>query len=185
MPLDLYNIHQEAEKSGLILNYHGNVSESIVTALLELFRLRLESEPITRGKRKSIFNILIECLQNITFHGTCINSRRGVKKCVVYVCGDKEKYQIITGNYIAKDIQPHLEGKIKELNELDIKQLRLRYLETLEEGIISDKGGAGLGLMRIMKESGHSIGFDFRSISDNEAFFQMKITVNIHAEANK
>jgi len=52
------------------------------------------------------------------------------------------------------------------------------YLEVLDKGAMSDKGGAGLGILRVMKDSGCQIEYDFQEVDKKRTFYCMEIVIN-------
>jgi hypothetical protein len=71
-----------------------------------------------------------------------------------------------------------LRSKLDYLNTLDSKQIHKMYLEVLDNGSISDKGGAGLGILRVMKDSGSKIQYAFQSVDKTRSFYCMEIVIS-------
>lgn len=127
--------------------------------------------------RKRVFNILVEVLQNIYHHYAHISvdedeveTRFALVKCRV-------NYYIIAGNYILNKEVPLLKARIDLLNTLSSEKLKQVYIETLGNGIISEKGGAGLGLIEIARKSGSKLTYEFRPMNDNLSFFSLMVTI--------
>ena len=51
------------------------------------------------------------------------------------------------------------------------------YLDILDRGRISEKGGAGLGILRVMKDSGQNVEYDFVVDETQRTFFSMEIKI--------
>jgi hypothetical protein len=62
---------------------------------------------------------------------------------------------------------------------MDAEQIQQMYLDVLDLGALSDKGGAGLGFLRIIRDSGNKIAYSFESADDNQQmFYSMEILVS-------
>jgi hypothetical protein len=66
---------------------------------------------------------------------------------------------------------------LEYVNSLEKEQVHSLYLEILDKGEISNKGGAGLGILRVLKDSGSKLDFNFQEIEENRSFFSMEIKV--------
>ena len=56
-------------------------------------------------------------------------------------------------------------------------ELKIKYLAKLNSTKLSDKGGAGLGLMDIARKSGKKLEYDFENISEKISFFSLIVNV--------
>lgn len=52
----------------LIFGYRGNLTNELITSILQLADSKLKELKAPFKKKKAIINILIECLQNILYH---------------------------------------------------------------------------------------------------------------------
>lgn len=77
-----------------------------------------------------------------------------------------------------------LEEKLNVINKLDKDQLKAYYTKVLEEGTISKKGGAGLGLIEMARKSQKSIQTEFRKLEDDQFAFNMQIDLIIDYNAS-
>ncbi|HOM90289.1 MAG TPA: SiaB family protein kinase, partial [Bacteroidia bacterium] len=89
-----------------------------------------------------------------------------------------EGYRIITGNYIKKEESEDLKSKLEKINSMNTEELRAYYLETLSTTELSQKGGAGLGMIDIARKSGHKIVYSFDGVTDTVNFFTLEVTIN-------
>ncbi|MCD6597131.1 MAG: hypothetical protein J7L04_05555 [Bacteroidales bacterium] len=67
-----------------------------------------------------------------------------------------------------------LNAKIEKLNSLSEFGLDLYYKTLLKETVLSQKGGAGLGLIEVARKSANKINFKFTEISKENTFFLME-----------
>lgn len=163
----------------LLLCYNGSMNRDMVSALLQFSEECLRTEQtISKRIRKGIINILIECLQNVAFHGIDAKLPNS-KNCLLILAKDGSCFHVITGNLIPADVKNKLQERIDALNLLSREELHRKYLDTLEQGRLSEKGGAGLGIMRILREATSKIDYQFTEVSPSVTFFSMKVSVDV------
>ncbi|PLX11621.1 MAG: hypothetical protein C0594_03385, partial [Marinilabiliales bacterium] len=78
-----------------------------------------------------------------------------------------------TGNLVENTNIPPIEKLLKKINSLEKDELKKYYKEVLLEGEISDKGGAGLGLIDMARKSGNKLSYDFKNVSDDLSYFYL------------
>jgi hypothetical protein len=98
---------------------------------------------------------------------------------VIFMVGkdDDETYSIFTGNYISNDNAEKLKAKLDKINSLDQDELKAYYKEVLNNGMMSDKGGGGLGMIDIARKSGRKLDYDFQEVDDQHSFYSLNIKV--------
>lgn len=166
----------------LLFGYRGSLSNDLVSALIQLVDSKLKEQEAPFRQKKSIINILIEGLQNSLFHAMeCRNHKSGDQQCLFLLGKSGAAYTIRIGNFIEKDKQAILKNKIDKLNALDADEIQQMYLDVLDHGILSDKGGAGLGFLRMIRDSGNKIGYSFEPGENNRVFYSIEIVVSEQA----
>ena len=162
----------------LIFGYRGNLTNELITSILQLADSKLKELKAPFKKKKAIINILIECLQNILYHSEASQDTdfQG-HQCIFLLGKTDEKFFIQIGNYIHNKVKPELKSKLDYMNTLQNDEIHNLYLEVLDKGQISEKGGAGLGILRILKDSGEQVSYEFFPVDDSNSFFCMEINV--------
>jgi len=64
-----------------------------------------------------------------------------------------------------------------KLNSLDSDTLDDLYKKQMREGIMSPKGGAGLGFIDIRRKTGNPLDYSFVSIDEDTSFFIFTSTI--------
>ncbi|MCS6967843.1 MAG: SiaB family protein kinase [Cytophagales bacterium] len=183
--LDIKTLLQVQEPLQVIVDYKGEVSDNATERILSVAHKKLaEIEPQT-GIRKRVFNILVELVQNVYHHHEVINSS-GLQlqhepfiKLFRYDGG----YCLATGNVLTNSEVPFLKEKLEMINSMSDDKLKRFYLDTLANGIISEKGGAGLGLIEIARKSGRKFIYDFYPVNEEFSFFNLMITIPVTLSA--
>jgi hypothetical protein len=164
---DFYN-HPERK---IIISHVGDVSQDNVSAFASITENQMELFGVSRSAIKKFFNIVVETLQNVRLHAEC--DANNIQHAFVVIGKNKNEYTIDTCNYIRQDnvdlVRLRLE-KIKKLNEAELKKL---YMDVLEHGEVSDKGGAGLGFLTIAIKSHNAMDFFFERANEKLYTFRM------------
>jgi hypothetical protein len=173
-----FDQYQMMRNHQLIFGYRGTLNNELITSILNLSETKLKDLKTPFKKKKSIINILIECLQNILYHSETFSEEFFSGHHCIFLIGRREaEFFIQIGNYIAPRQIPDLKSKLEYVNSLEKEQVHSLYLEILDKGEISNKGGAGLGILRVLKDSGSKLDFNFQEIEENRSFFSMEIKV--------
>ena len=124
--------------------------------------------------KRKVFNVMVECLQNIVKHADHNNQ----DNAAVFLIGrSDEAYVIISGNPIRQSEKDALKAKLENINSLDKDGLKELYKDIIKNTQISDKGGAGLGFVDMARKSGQPLEFEFVDIDDEGAFFCLKCSI--------
>jgi hypothetical protein len=129
--------------------------------------------------KKKVYNILGEALQNLYHHldKQPEDAARGFNTVIFMVGKDEDSYSIFTGNYIKNENADKLKEKLDKINSLDSDGLKEYYKEVLNNGMMSDKGGGGLGMIDIARKSGQKLDYDFQKIDDDHSFYSLNIKI--------
>lgn len=159
---------------GTLLSYIGPVDSSGMEGLLAL----AEKSSAASGGRtmmKRIGNVLIECLQNVMRHG--LIEEDGFTQLYLTLESTPLGFQVQCGNMVDTEMRDHLSSRLAEINGMEEDTLRKTYIETLCNGELSEKGGAGLGLLSLAKKASGPVDYRFDSQNDGRELFTLIVTV--------
>ncbi|MEX1189751.1 MAG: SiaB family protein kinase [Bacteroidia bacterium] len=179
---DIYDFYEKMEDGKIMLSFKGEITSELLTSILRILETKLEHIGDEPKLRKKVYNVLVECLQNLYHHNDGVNILTNEDhKSALFLIGrnDQSNYKIITGNYILKKNVEGFKEKIDKINELSKEELKEYYISTLSNEEYSGKGGGGLGMIDIARKSGHKIGYTFNDVDDQFSFFSLMITVTI------
>lgn len=163
----------------LILGYRGTLNNELITSILQLTESKLKEMQLPFRKKKAIVNILIECLQNTLYHSEHTEEDRKHGNHCIFLLGKRDGHFFIQiGNYVSTENVVHLKAKLDYMGTLQADEIHKLYMEVLDKGHISEKGGAGLGILRVMKDSGGNVKYDFFTVEAGRSFFSMEVQVN-------
>ncbi len=165
-----YNIQAEGK---ILVSHFGEFSQDLVNSLTtNIEDLMLESGD-KKGTVKRMFSILVEGLQNIRIHGE--RDDDGNQVSFLIVLQNENNYNVTFGNLIKRENIGRIIDRVDELNEMETEQVKELYMEVLSNGIMSNKGGAGLGFITMALKSKNKLGYINEEVSDNLTFFSVNI----------
>ena len=171
-----YDIYRFMTERDILACFIGNISHQTNTSLLNNMRSKLdglETDPSPAVKKKLV-NVMVECLDNINRHSqpeTAGNS-------IFILCRKDEYFEVITGNKVNTEAVHGFVEKIEKINFMERSELREWYNTIIAEGEVSNKGGAGIGLIDIALKSGNKLEYETRKLADNTSFLILKARVN-------
>lgn len=172
----LYNWLKECEKENIILCFQGDFNQDLVNAILILAERGPDVQNSSTVVRARVFSVLVECMQNIRKYGSPNNSS-DLKPGIVIVCIDQTGYTLKTGNFIENSEIPNLKERLDSVQKLNKEELKDLHKKVLGETKLTEKSGAGLGLISIARKS-DGIGYLFKSISDTTSFYALDVHVS-------
>lgn len=172
---DFKKIHS-IDESDVFVSYFGELSQGMVNEI----SIETEEKMINSGDKKVVvkkaFNILVEGLQNIRLHGG--RDSNNVQTSCLVIVQNKKNYKILFGNLIPNNIIKLISSKIELINSSNLDQIKEMYVATLTNGIISKKGGAGLGFITMAMKSKNNLDFNFEAIDSEISCFSVELTLN-------
>ncbi len=179
----LFEIYEDLKKKNIILSFKGDITPDLLTSILFVIEQKLDRYDETTKVKRKVFNVLVECLQNLYHHcdedteEKLIESNDVKPSVIVMVAKNKEGYNILTGNMIPSDNVGILKNRLEEINELSKDELKELYLATLTDGKRSRKGGGGLGFLEIARKSGRKLEFGIVPYNNKSSFFSLNVKI--------
>lgn len=177
----VYQIHQEMVNNRILLVYEGEVNQDITKAFTTMTQKNLEEDGETSLPiKKRVYHVMVECLQNIGKHSDNIDSGKPEVPGtgIFLVSRSDEGFNVITGNPIANARIQDVASMLEKVNGMSEDEIKAYYKQKILESRISEKGGAGLGFIDIVKKTGNRIDFHFEKINNVTSFFIMKTLIS-------
>jgi ribosomal protein S15P/S13E len=177
--VNVYNLYRTMEEEHVILSFKGIVTAELLTSVLQIMEGKMETMHEPPKLRKKVFNVLVECLQNL-YHHVDENQTDDLEKrsALVMISKHDGVFMIRTGNYIENDKAEDLKSKLNKINSMDKEELRQFYQDSLEASMMSSKGTAGLGMIDIARKSGNKLDFEFLKVNDETSFFCLNVKID-------
>lgn len=170
-----------AEKVGnsILLSHFGHLAYDTIGDLLRMLDYKMKEMIIDEIIRKKIYAIIVECLENIDRHKNLYPDNLDKKFDTKFTLELKNNaFFVVTGNVIKNEIVKTLKNQLDMVNSLDEKGLKKLYRKTLLTGQISEKGGAGVGIIDMAKISRNKIKYNFESINNELSYYQIQLKIN-------
>lgn len=162
-------------ENNVIMIHKGDFSQDALIPIIRMIENNIKSQFSKHDrKKKRMFHLMVEVLQNISRHAYIDNN---TKDAIFIVSRIEESYTVNTGNYIENKHIDKLQKQINLLNSMSKDELDVLYLDTLKNGILSEKGGAGLGLIDIIKESSKPVEYEFINKDKKISFFSLHVNI--------
>lgn len=181
----LFEIYEDLKKRNIILSFKGDITPDLLTSILFVIEQKLDRYDETSKVKRKVFNVLVECLQNLYHHSDedqeeeiVENEIAGKASVIVMVAKNSDGYNILTGNMIPSENVGILKNRLEEINELSKDELKELYLATLTDGKRSRKGGGGLGFLEIARKSGRKLEFGIVPYNDQSSFFSLNVKID-------
>lgn len=178
--LDIYDFYDKMERNNIMLSFKGDITSELLTSILQIMESKLDNLQEEPKIKKKVYNVLVECLQNLYHHmdevdATAVGDKT---RSAIFMIGRVDtEYNIITGNYIKAENVTILKTRLDEINKLDKEQLKEYYKQVLNNGEMSQKGGGGLGMIDIARKSGQKLNYNFMPVDDKYSFFSLNIKI--------
>lgn len=179
--MNIYDLYHRMETNKVVLSFKGDVTSELMSSILQIIEQRMDDMNEAPRLKKKVYNVLVECLQNLYHHIDEIPSETGKngsdKSAIFMISLNKNGYSITTGNYILTERKDSFRERLDRINSLSQEELKELYKEVLNSDGRSDKGGGGLGMIDIARKTGKKLNYDFAPMNDRYSFFSLNINV--------
>ena len=169
----VYKFHNTLLDQKISLVYEGEVNQSIVKVFTAMTEKNMSDSSENTKTTKRLYHVMVECMQNICKHsadpltGADINPGSGI-----VLLGERDNaFNLTTGNAIKNDKIEAMASTLDEFNALDPAGVKAKYKEMIKASRLSEKAGAGLGFIDIIKKTGNKIEYHFEPMNDETSFF--------------
>jgi transcription elongation factor GreA-like protein len=162
--------------ASVFISHFGFFSQDFVNNVVEEIETRLLETGEKKSTVKRIFSILVEGLQNIRLHSEC--DSEGEHTSFFIITQSVQNYSIYLGNIVFNNNIEKIKTRINQVNALNEEEVKQLYLNVLTNGIISSKGGAGLGFITMAMKSKNKIEGFFETIDETISHYDLKLTVD-------
>lgn len=163
---------------GITVTYLGEFNHEIIKIFTAMAEDKMEKRFEEKSTRKVVYHALVETLQNMNKHSDELSDDGNIGKGLFFIGKKEEIYYIITSNRVTAKKKESMIKAIQQVNCASREQLKAMYKEQLVKGKLSEKGGAGLGLIDIVRKTGEKIEYQFLPLENDNWFFIFKIEIN-------
>ena len=162
-----------------MLSFKGELTADLLTSILQIVENKLDRFGESAKVKKRMFNILVECLQNLHHHieRPPLESSDDTPSVVVMIAKNVTGYSVLTGNFILENNADMLKERLEEINSMSKEDVKTLYKSVLADGKMSEKGGGGLGMIDIARKSGEKLEYGFVPFGNGSSFFSLNVKV--------
>ena len=175
----IYERYKDLSIKDITLVFEGQITHQIMKALTGLAEEQLDEVEDDSVLRR-VYHVMVESLQNINRHAEAYEYRGHPYPGMglVLVAKTKARFQVTTGNIIESQHVDELAMFLGKLNNMDSDALDDLYKKQMREGILSPKGGAGMGFIDIRRKTGNHLDYSFVKIDEETSFFIFTSTIS-------
>jgi hypothetical protein len=162
----------------IVFSYMGKPTHEMIDLILEMSETKLRIIESNSTIVKRIVNVLIEILQNIFNHGEdfSVVDHQSFK---FFLFKQGDDYFIITENFIKTKEVNNLISKLDGYLSMSDEDITRTYRKTLDNGGFSIKGGAGLGLINIIRKSNGNLEYKFSKVDKENSMFRLGVQIKV------
>lgn len=176
---------QWAGKREVIFYYEGYFSQTIIAAVADAVKMRIERSGAAGTTRRKLFSTFIEMTQNIIHYSVDAYARddsadfnNEVRHGSIYISAEHGRYHLHCANPVHADMAAQLRQKLEHLRTLSGEDIKREYRKSLRDETSADSKGAGLGLLTVARDASEPLEFDFIPIpGSGNVLFYMKATI--------
>ena len=172
-----YEWTQVCEKNNILVTFKGDFNQDLVNAILLITEQESDAAESSTLARTRVFSIMVECMQNIRKYSAASSGSDDLTPGIILVSMKDGVYRVLTGNPVSNESIPSLKeklDKVQSLNKEDLKKLHKSVLSTTN---LSEKSGAGLGLISIARKADR-LDYNFRKLDENLSFYSLEISLS-------
>ena len=186
-----YSYFKNMAVNNIIFVYQGEVTADLVSSILHMMENKLDGDGEDRKVKKKVFNVMVECLQNVYHHLDTVEhdvTKAAMdindKAALLLIGKEDNDYYVITGNHVMNDRVDYIRTRLEKVNACTKEELKELYQEILSNEQMSSKGTAGLGMIDIARKSGQKLGYEFTYINEHYSFFSLEAKISRVASGN-
>ena len=172
---DIYSLMSSKK---ILLTYLGEITPGLTNTLLTIIKQDSKVFDDEVVVKKKVYKIIVECLENVCRYSG--ENEQNSRSSIFLLGKSASHYHIITGNYINDKQAEKIEQKIIDINSLDREKLKDKHARVLSDGVVTDMGGAGLGLIDIALKSRNKLEYQFMPVEGSPIlFYILKVQVDL------
>lgn len=173
----LYEWLTDCDRENIILCFKGDFNQDLVNAIVMLTEREPDIQSGSTVVRSRVFSVLVECMQNIRKYAAELSSGGDLKPGIVIVSFKDGAYTVSTGNFVNASQVSELEKRLSDLVSLGKDDLKALHKKVLRQTELTEKSGAGLGLISIARKS-DSFRYHFRDCGNGMFFYSLNVYIS-------
>lgn len=179
--LDYRRCYRFLADEQIVLSYQGLLDGDLIDMLIQITERKLTKTKTKTRVKKKLINILVECLQN-SLHYASRHEEDDLlssSNFLILTKSSENKYKLFTGNYVTNEKASDLERRLEDIVNLSPEKLQEYYLEALNKDELPQEGGAGLGLVDIMRRSKNQMQYGLEKVNGQDKYTLFGLQIEI------
>jgi len=172
---EVYGVYAGKSSDKIVVSHFGEFTQELVNSISNGVEEMMLNSGDKKGIVKRMFSILVEGLQNIRIHGE--KDLDGNQTSFLVVGQSDNSYKLCIANLVYNKNIESIDNRIEEINKHNAVDVKSLYMEVLTNGVISNKGGAGLGFITMAMKSKNNLGYQFERIDERYSCFSLEVTL--------
>jgi hypothetical protein len=172
-----YEWTQVCEENNILVTFKGDFNQDLVNAILLITENESGSVDSSALARTRVFSIMVECMQNIRKYSAASQGSEDLKPGIILVSMKDGIYRVMTGNPVENSRIPSLKEKLEKVQNMNKEDLKALHKSVLSTTNLSEKSGAGLGLISIARKADR-LDYNFRKLDENVSFYSLEISLS-------
>jgi hypothetical protein len=174
----IYRFYKSLSRDRFSLIYLGEFNDKLT---YEFLLLNKASGGESNTIKKRVFFLMNECYQNIIRHSDKTDAKAmGIEMPMMFMVRNiNDAFYIGSSNLIENKIKSSLSSKFESVNSYTDAELEEVYKNSLVNNSLSEKGGAGVGLIEMARKTNYPLEYAFDPVSDNFSVFHMQLILNL------
>jgi hypothetical protein len=156
-----------------MLCYRGKLNQNIIKSILAMTEKKMNSSEEDFLFKKKVFNVLVECLQNITNSDISIEGGDSL----LMIGKAENDYEIYSGSIILKSKKTELKKILNSITSFGKEELKRLYKLLMIKDELFSNNSIEVALIDIAKKSGNKIEFEFKDLDEQTTFFSLKTII--------
>lgn len=170
------------EENGISLVYIGKFNHKITKMFTALTSDETDTNEENKSVKRKLHHTVVEILQNMTKHSSDLFQDLKFSRGIFMLGKKNSSYYIYTTNRIDINDEESLSQTLDFLNSKTREELKEMYKNQLKDGVLSGKGGAGLGLIDIARKTGNKLAYTFVPVDQNSKYFVLRVQIDSNKE---
>ncbi len=159
--------------------YSGSFHDGLTARLIDLSETVLSRSNVSKGKRNKLAFAMVEAYQNIIRHKVALPfyEEHPSSRPAFVVRSNQDVQSLVAMNAVPNTVREKIEERIAHINAMSREELKKMFLLGLEDNAISEKGGAGLGLIEMARRSGNKLGCRMIPFAADHSLFCLAVVI--------
>lgn len=172
-PSFIDELNKYFEQQEIILIYEGKIEQEVIKVISNEVKKKMELKHESLKLQGVIFHLIVEMLQNISKY----SDDKEIGKGIIAIGKVSGKYCIYGGNKISNEKIAPMELFINTINNMNASHLTELYERKISNLGFNVQGGAGLGLIDMIRKSKQKLQYSFEPLTQGVSFFMVTATV--------